>query len=622
MAEYSTSQIIANLLTKLDGVSGGHPDWKARCPAHDDSKPSLSISIGNNGKPLVHCHAGCSQKAVIAALKKLGAWEGKKKKISRSEKVKRHLERIKPRSYEYHDEDGNALYRVTRTGKKFTQEKANGVGGWKKGQGVMKNVRRVPYRLPEFMEKQWVYIVEGEKDADSLWEMGFAATTNSGGAGKWQEEFSEFFEGIHVRIIPDNDAPGESHAMSVAENVLPVAKSVKIIQLNVEKENGDFSDWKAAGGTKKKLRAIAKAAPRLSQDDLDEQPETKPQIVRASEIKPKQRRWIFDPWFQREAVTLMSGDFGAGKTLILYKAIAELSRGFIPMTRSKIKPINTLILAEDNIDDTVIPRLMAAKADLDRVFIMKPPPLMYQDHDAGLKIDIKGLKQIGEWVEEYKVDLLVLDPLIEFTPERMDNNSANQVRTMISNLHQLSQLHGISAASLLHLNKTMQQAALYRTSGSAQFLATAQIGIMVGGDPDDPDKRAAVVMRSKNRKTAAGLSSSFGFNISTTRVTDTSKKAVYDEMVEYAEWTGDSDLTQDRMVEAPKPNKKDQAKKWLKKLLAEGEKKQETIRSLAKNTTNYSWSTVVNASMELGVDKPKKGFGKKGKSWWSLPYTH
>lgn len=48
--------------------------WTARCPAHDDRDPSLSISISKEGKTLIHCHAGCSQDRVIEALTDLGLW--------------------------------------------------------------------------------------------------------------------------------------------------------------------------------------------------------------------------------------------------------------------------------------------------------------------------------------------------------------------------------------------------------------------------------------------------------------------------------------------------------------------------------------------------------------------
>src|SRR4051794_2459273 len=61
---------------------GGHrlgATWVARCPAHEDRKPSLSISSGNDGKVLVHCHAGCDQCDVIAILRQRGLWETTRK---------------------------------------------------------------------------------------------------------------------------------------------------------------------------------------------------------------------------------------------------------------------------------------------------------------------------------------------------------------------------------------------------------------------------------------------------------------------------------------------------------------------------------------------------------------
>jgi hypothetical protein len=64
----------AEIARALKARSAGRHKWMARCPAHDDRTPSLSISIGDNGKPLVRCHAGCAQDQVIAALKDRGLW--------------------------------------------------------------------------------------------------------------------------------------------------------------------------------------------------------------------------------------------------------------------------------------------------------------------------------------------------------------------------------------------------------------------------------------------------------------------------------------------------------------------------------------------------------------------
>ncbi len=60
------------LARRLGGRKSGS-DWMARCPAHDDRNPSLSISE-RDGRVLVHCHAGCEQAAVIKALRVRGLW--------------------------------------------------------------------------------------------------------------------------------------------------------------------------------------------------------------------------------------------------------------------------------------------------------------------------------------------------------------------------------------------------------------------------------------------------------------------------------------------------------------------------------------------------------------------
>ena len=63
------------MASALGACRAGH-GWMARCPAHSDRTPSLSIDIGENGKLLVFCHAGCTQTAVIAALRARGLWSG------------------------------------------------------------------------------------------------------------------------------------------------------------------------------------------------------------------------------------------------------------------------------------------------------------------------------------------------------------------------------------------------------------------------------------------------------------------------------------------------------------------------------------------------------------------
>ena len=74
--------LVQEILDKLDGVKEtGDQKWQALCPVHGDKKQSLSISVGDNGKPLLYCHAGCSYKDIV---KTLGIDTNQKKTIKRA----------------------------------------------------------------------------------------------------------------------------------------------------------------------------------------------------------------------------------------------------------------------------------------------------------------------------------------------------------------------------------------------------------------------------------------------------------------------------------------------------------------------------------------------------------
>ena len=64
----------AEAIAKALGGRRSGRSWVAHCPAHSDSEPSLAIRDGEDGRPLVHCHAGCSQQSVIDALRERGLW--------------------------------------------------------------------------------------------------------------------------------------------------------------------------------------------------------------------------------------------------------------------------------------------------------------------------------------------------------------------------------------------------------------------------------------------------------------------------------------------------------------------------------------------------------------------
>jgi putative DNA primase/helicase len=119
------------------------PSWMAKCPAHEDRNPSLSIREVD-GKVLLHCHAGCTQRDVIDALKARGLW---RPELTENPRI--------VATYDYTDEQGNLLYQVVRyQPKDFKQRRPDGCGGWT----WKKSARQVLYRLPEVLEAPIVFV--------------------------------------------------------------------------------------------------------------------------------------------------------------------------------------------------------------------------------------------------------------------------------------------------------------------------------------------------------------------------------------------------------------------------------------------------------------------------------
>ena len=255
----------------------------ARCPAHGDDNPSLSVSRGEDGRILVHCHAGCSAEDVVQSLGlKMADLMPANERTSRT---------IKGRwgrwvcDYLYTDELGKVLYKSSRYVKddgkktfiiKVPDPKAK--FGW--GFGLSKSgIERVPYHLPRVVAAaragKSVVIVEGEKDAENVERVcGCAATCNVGGALKWGFKFPKdwirWFEGARsILVIADNDPQfkevekkargevvvkqiehwrGQKHAVDVRRQLRTAGYKGEIRLMVMPQVEGqphvkDFTDW-------------------------------------------------------------------------------------------------------------------------------------------------------------------------------------------------------------------------------------------------------------------------------------------------------------------------------------------------------------------------------------------
>jgi hypothetical protein len=249
------------LLAKLPDAKRAGKGWSVRCPAHEDRRASLSISEGDSGGAVLHCHAGCEPAAVAAALGlSLADLMPPRTAAADMSNANPHG---KPRivaRYDYRDEAGELVFQVVRyEPKDFRQRRPKPGGGW---DWSVKGVRAVPYRLPELLAEpaRPVFVVEGEKDVDNLARIRVLGTCNSGGAGKWTAEHAQHLRGRWVFVLSDNDEPGRRHAQQVVATLQGIAESVRTIELPGLPAKGDVSDWLAAGGTREKLVELAEAA--------------------------------------------------------------------------------------------------------------------------------------------------------------------------------------------------------------------------------------------------------------------------------------------------------------------------------------------------------------------------
>ena len=232
---------VKDILQRLKKVKNAGPgQWSALCPAHEDKKPSLSVAMGSDGKVLLHCHAGCDVKDIVAAI-------GLQESDLFAQTAVPAAKPTVVATYDYTDAEGNLLYQVVRrSDKSFLQRRPDGRGGWIWN---IQDTPRVLYNLPRVASapvEDWVFVVEGEKDVDNLRAMNIVATTNSGGAGKWHQVADDsVLHGRRIAIIPDNDTPGREHAHQVATALHGRAKVVRVVELPDLPEKGDVSDWLA-----------------------------------------------------------------------------------------------------------------------------------------------------------------------------------------------------------------------------------------------------------------------------------------------------------------------------------------------------------------------------------------
>lgn len=227
---------------------------------------------------------------------------------------------------------GSDLRKVRRPTGGFFWQHQNGKGVWESGTAGA-DTGAALYRIDEVREAiaagEPVLVVEGEKDVDTCWRLGFATTCNAHGASeidkapKWTSAHSEQLRGADIVVLWDNDDAGIAHAHAVCKASVGVARSVRRIDLVDEwpdiPEGGDVSDWVAHGGGNSD--ALAQLVAESRHVDEPSTPEVKPTLpwvnVRAwDDHDPPEQQWTVADLIPVREVCLFSGHGAAGKSTV------------------------------------------------------------------------------------------------------------------------------------------------------------------------------------------------------------------------------------------------------------------------------------------------------------------
>jgi 5S rRNA maturation endonuclease (ribonuclease M5) len=363
--------------------------------------------------------------------------------------------------YQYLDEHGELLFEKLRyldpsTGRKeFRQRKPDGNGGWEYKLG---DTPRVLYNLPKVLEAKTtglpIWVVEGEKDADTLIKMGICATTMPNGAGTWASIHSEALAGAVVEIIADKDETGLKHAKDVCERLLDVGCDAQVWTCSKGK---DITEHIRAGGTLDELvgenlatigegtlpenqksethegRAISEIEELFVRGDMsDSQKLSRAQLIISRTTSTKivdtgrlvewsefigeggddTYDWVITGLIERNERVIVVAAEGVGKTMLARQVAICAGFGIHPFTYQPMRPQTTLSVDLENPERIIRRTSRSVYAAAQSVSRMSKPQAHLLIKPQGLDLlRTEDRAVLEEMLEKTKPSLLVMGPL-------------------------------------------------------------------------------------------------------------------------------------------------------------------------------------------------------------------
>ena len=319
------------------------------------------------------------------------------------------------------------------------------------------------------------------------------------------------------------------------------------------------------------------------------------EVIKASEIEPKEVKWLWYPYIPYGKVTLLQGDPGDGKSKLMLSIAALLSKGEpLPFTETEENEPMTIIYqtTEDDADDTVVPRFNSAGGNGENLIFIK-------EDEKSLSF---GDNRIAEAIEKYHAKLLILDPMSSYIGENCSMNNANETRAEFNHLIAVAKNTGCAIVIIAHMNKMRDTNPLYRTNGSIDIAGAARSILAITRSPNKeaPAERYMVQVKSNLAPTGSAI------------LFEVAEKGV--DFISEMEMTAE-EAFQSLAPKMGRPNEKElKAKEFLLEMLKDGEMLSSDCEERLE-AAGFKKSTIKKAKKKAGVISRKQGF-----LWyWSLP---
>ena len=457
---------------------------------------------------------------------------------------------------------------------------------------------------------------EGEKDVDTLTRLGIPAFTFGGTGDGLPVEAANYLKGRRVVILADNDDGGRAHAEKKAALACEAgAANVRVVQFPELPPKGDVSDFFQAGGSVEELYARIDAAPAWMPQAVGDSTSASDGLVArcAADIRPKKVDWA---WQNRIALgkhSMIGGEGGLSKSQFLAFLAATISTAGMWPADEGTAPLGNVIMfsAEDDPDDTIVPRLMAAGADRSRVRIVEAARDASGERLFDLQQDLDALERELEAFGDVK--LVTFDPISSYLGSRIDGNSNNDVRRVLEPLSRIAARHQVAIVSLTHSPKGNGSKALNQFIGSAAFVNVVRAAFLVIRDPDDGDRILFLTAKNNLGKDPGSLAYRIGVRF-VGEQDDIPAPFILWEDKPVAITANEALAAANR--DARDRTATEEAADFLREILADGPVSQKDVEAQA-DAAGLSWAAVKRAKKSAGVKAERRGIeGERGAGRW------